>query len=735
MAEESEASAGTERPKDVQQPADAGKQGETAKSAPEASAGDQASSSAPEEPAREPQDKAADKPAEKEAPEKVRSDLDDDTTTPTQSIDADVRAKNALINPNFYGAVFFQTRSGERRRSSNQTGLADELAENHVESGTLTALRAALSAGRTIVAVCGSSGMGKRSACLVALQRAGMTPIFRLPGDLGFEDVAGSIEQLKTKHKNACFLMANAPVSFVERLTEFELEILQEKLGESGQSRLLITTHGTPSRTDRAVAVVQATEVPKFALVTAYFERHPADEETVRRIRRVTGAQSATVSFAVLDTMVAKLQAEPDVSDEDLLQALPGVVTTAALDTWFETERSARDVAALACVVTCEGAPRSDVDEQIDVLEAKLLGDDAKPGFRRTSAVALAEGLVTTTIRPVESRYGGVHDESVYVLKTHIDRCEVLEYLWEHEGAGFRNGVLSWLSVLSRRPSELWAGAVWAAGVLLTIDPRYVESTLIRPWALGDRYWPSVAAAQALGVPTILNIPNDIGQRLADAWIASNNFDLRFCAIVAYGGLLGAWDVESEAPVRLWLETFAEDQLAQVAARRLGMLCAAGDDARQVRMTVLDLLLEISSGQWAGTRPEMRQAMWVFAYAVDALADQEDASSDSLRSLLGDQEAEARNAFVELLARTWSAPYARWATEKTVSALVRAVEDEVIDRRVLAELIRCAKDVARKLGTIAELGRGLRRALALERRNNAEGVVARRLLDQFFPTS
>ncbi|TDW21794.1 hypothetical protein [Kribbella kalugense] len=725
MAEEREASAGDERQNGDQQPAEAAKQGETGTSKPAGEAGDEAEKSTPQESSKVPK--------EKEAPEKVRSDLDEDATTPTQSVDADVRAKNALINPNFYGAVFFQTSSGRRRHSSNQTGLAADLAERHVESGTLTALGEALSAGGAIVAVCGTSGMGKRSACLVALHRAGMTPIFRLPGDLGFEDVAGSIEQLKTKHENACFLMANAPVSFVETLNDFELEMLKEKLGESGHSRLLITTHGTPSKTDRTMVVVQATEVPRFALVTAYFERHPADDETVRRIRRVTGAQSGTVSFAVLDTMVARLRAEPDASDDDLLRALPGVVTTDALDTWFETERSARDVAALACVVTCEGAPRSDLEEQIDILEAKLLGDDAKPGFRRTSAAALAEGLVTTTTRPVESRYGGVHDESVYVLEERLDRHQALEYLWEHEGAGFRTGVLSWLTKLAGRPSELWAGAVWAAGVLLTIDPRYVESNLIRPWALG-RYWPSVAAAQALGVPTILNIPSDIGQRLADAWIAGSSFDLRFCAIVAYGGLLGAWDVESEAPVRLWLETFAEDDLAPVAARRLGMLCAAGDDARLVRLTVLNLLLEISSGQWAGTRPEMRQAMWVFGYAVDSLADEDEASSDSLRSLLGGEEAEARDAFVELLARTWSAPYARWATEKTVTALVHAVEGEVIERRVLAELIRCAKDAARKLGTLAELGGALCRALALERRKNPDGVVARRLLDQFFPT-
>ncbi len=726
MAEEGEASADSERQKDVQQSADAQKQGETAKSESEKPAEDEVTKSKPVESAA---DAKEDEPSAK-----VKSAEDEEMTAPTQSIDAEVRAKNALINPQFYGSVSFQDGSGKPRFSTNRTGRAIELAQSHVESGTLTALSAALSANATVVAVCGSSGMGKRSACLVALQRAEMTPILQLPGNLGFEDLVGSIEQLKSKHKNACFLLANAPVAFVETLNEFELEMLKERLGGSRRSRLLITTQGTPAKTDRTLAVVQATEVPKDALVTAYFERNPADDETVRRIRQVAGAQPGTLSFTVMDTMVARLQADPEVSDEDLLRAVPGVVTTAALDTWFEAERSAREVAALACVATCDGAPRTDLDEQIDILEAKLIGDEAVPAFNRASAAALAAGLVTTSTRPVESQYGGVHDEAVYVLEARLEDVQVLEYLWNHQGAGFRKGFLNWLTTLSDRRSELWKGAVQAAGLLLTVDPRYVESTLIRPWALGELYWPSVAAAQALGVPTILNSPSDIGLRLANAWITTDNPDLRFCAILAYSGLLGAWDVESEAPVRLWQEALAEDELARIATRGLGTLCAAGADARLARLTVLDLLADVATGRSPGTRFEQRRAMWAFGYAVNALAYDNEVSAASLRSLLGGKEEEAKDAFVELLARTWSAPYARWATDTTVRALVRAAEEQVLDRGVLAELIRDAKNAARTFGAVAELGQGLRRALTLVCRDNPEGVVARRLLDQFFPT-
>ncbi|TCC24583.1 hypothetical protein [Kribbella speibonae] len=727
MAEEREASAGDERLNGGPKPAEAVKQGETAESAAQEAAGDAAGKTDSDGSSKQPK---ADEPHQK-----VEDESDESTTPPTPPVDEKVRAKNAFFNPQFHGPVWFQDGSGKRRQSINRTGDADELAESHVESGTLTALDDALSGGAAIVAVYGNAGMGKRSACVVALRRGGMAPILQLPRDLGFDDLAASIEHLKSEHENACFLLANAPVSFVEKLDEYGIRLLTEKLRESGSSRLLITTSGTPSKTDRALVVVKASEVPKFALVAAYFKKFPADEETVRRIRHVAGAQPVTLSFAVLHTMVAKLQADPSVSDEDLRQSLPGVVTTEALDRWFDTERSAREVAALACVATCEHAPRTDVDEQVDVLEAKLVGDDEAPGFRRTTAAGLAAGLVTTTTRPVESPYGGVHDEVVYVLDAQLEPVQVLEYLWTHEGAGFRKGLLEWLTTLVGYPTELWAGAVKAAGVLLTIDPRYVQSTLIGPWALADGYWPSVAAAQALGVPTILDIPSDIGLRLAAAWIDSPKFDLRFCAIIAYGDLLGAWEVESEAPIRLWLETFTGDRLATVAARRLGMLCAAGDDARLVRLAVLNLLADVASGRWPGTRREMRQAMWVFGYAVHALTIDDEVAAESLRSLLGEHEEEAKDVFVELLARTWSAPYARWATEGIVRDLVRAVEDERMDRRVVTDLIRAAKDVARTFGAVAALGDGLRRALALERRDNPDGVVARRLLDQFFPTS
>ncbi|WUJ70488.1 hypothetical protein OG809_35995 [Kribbella soli] len=734
MAEEREASAGDERIDGGRQPAEAAKQEESATPKPAEQAGEEADKSTPQESSKPAAEQNA--PAQK-TPEQEKLDEAAAKTPPAQDIDAQVAAKNAFVGATFNGPVSFNDASGKRQLWLRQTGIAARLAKSYVESGTLTELRKALSAGATIIAVCGSSGMGKRSAGLVALHGTGLTPILQFPQDVGVEDLVASVEQVMLKHENACFILANASGALMAALDEYQLDMLQEKLGESGESRLLITTQATPAASAGSLVVVTAVPVPNDELVEAYLERHPADEDTVQRIKSVAST-AGMLSFTVLDKMIGKLQSEPGVSDEELLGLRQGMATAEALDTWFGTPRSAREVATLASVVTCDGAPRTDLDEQIDVLEGLLLGENHVPGESVTFGVygaAGMRGLITTDTRPVETDLG-VHQETVYVLEPQLDRTQAVRYLWDRLDGGFRKALLKWLTMLvGDGSSELWAGAARTAGVLLTIDPRYVQTTLIHPWAVGKYFWPTVAAARVLGVPTGLGIPSEAGQRLADDWIGSDDINLRLCAILAYGDLLGAWDVESEAAVRLWRETSAEDGLAGIAAQELGMLCAAGPDARMIRLTVLELLLEIASGQWAGTKQEMGQALWVFGYAVVALARKGELPSGSLRSLLGDEEEKAKDAFVELLARTWSAPYARWTTETSVSALVRALEDEVLERRVLTELIRAAKDAARRLGTVPELGSGLRRALALERLDNPDGVVARRLLDQFFPTS
>ncbi|WP_410791322.1 hypothetical protein [Kribbella sp. C-35] len=115
MTEEPGASAGDERLDGGQQPAEAVKQGDTATPEPEKPAGEQAGKTA--------QGESSKVPEEKKAPAKVQSDESEDTATPTQPVDAGVRAKNALINPQFYGSVSFQDGSGKLQLSATEPGL------------------------------------------------------------------------------------------------------------------------------------------------------------------------------------------------------------------------------------------------------------------------------------------------------------------------------------------------------------------------------------------------------------------------------------------------------------------------------------------------------------------------------------------------------------------------------------------------------------------------------------
>lgn len=727
MAEENGSSAAEERP-DVASAAETAKHGETADGkTPEVTdetAKDEASTSA----------EGAGKPPT--PPSKADSEVADEWKIRSGSVNAEVRARNSFVNSVFHGPVYFRDAAGNPRLSIDQTEESRELDARYVGSETLSAVIRSLSAESVIVAVCGTSGVGKRSACLVAVRRQRDAPIYELPSDLGFEDLASSIEQIKSTVGNACFIMSNVDADFVGGLDEFQLAELRRQLRRSAPSCLLITTPGTLSRHGRSVVVVTATAVPAEQLITAYFVRNPADERTVARIHAVAD-QAGALSFPALDALVERLRADPDASDEDLLGALPGAVVTTALDEWFENGRSARELAALACVATCEDAPRADLDEQMDVLEASLLGDNLAPSgpptFGRSSGDVVAKGVVATTTRPVTTHFG-VHQESVYVLERHLDRVLVLEYLWTHAGIGFRKAFQEWLTTLSRhRSQDMQHGASIAAGVLLTLDPRYVESAIIRPWAMEDDLGPVLAVANALGVPTIMNLGGDVGQRLAKSWISTDDIDLRYAAIYAYGGPLGAWDLSCAAPVELWQAACEEDGLSRHAEHNLAWLCAVGPDAGHLRFAVLSLLADQLSGRLSEGTSVPRQALKIFALAVNALSSKDEQQAESLRSLLGGAEEAAKELFVLLLARTWSAGYARRSTERTIEALVRAAEEQVISVQTLVELIRAAKDSARTFDAVSQLGGGLRRGLEVERRERPDGSVVSRLLDQFFP--
>lgn len=651
---------------------------------------------------------------------------------PTAAVNAEVRAKNSLINPVFNGSVYFRDAVGKPVLAVDRTSEASSLEHTYVDVGIVADLCRELTTGTQVIAVCGPAGIGKRTASFVALRRRLDRVVIEVPGDLGFDDLIQTIEQVKDTVDQADFVYANADADILSGMNDFQLDAICKALTRSGKSHLLATTRGSLVMSKVAITVVPATVAPIDELIAAYFRRNTVDDSVRERIDRLS-ASIEGLSFSALRSLVLLLEKDPCAEDDRLLSTLPNLVVTNALEEWLQHGRSALEVATLACVATCEGVPRTELDQEISILESAIVDErvtpSAPPTFGGWSADSAVSGLVALRTRRLSTHFGS-HDEDTYALEEHLDRAAVLKYLWAKAGPAFRRGFVDWIGSLATKSSlDLRLGASVAAGVLLTVDARYVEAALVRPWAKSADAQQIGTAARALGVPTMLNDPSQVGHRLAKTWIRDANDSLRCCAMLAYGGPLGAWDVGCGAPVRLWLAAAEQDDLQRFAYRCLAGLCAAGSEAAEVRHAVLTLL----NGQLAQRAAIARRALDVFAEAVDALCGDSPIQRDSLAALLDNTEPAAREAFVSLIAKTWSAPYAKHAGRRTLRVLATAADRQIIALPMLVDLVRAAKKSAKRDGNLAALGGGLRRALLGEHASDRHSPAVEHLLDHFFP--
>ena len=264
-------------------------------------------------------------------------------------------------------------------------------------------------------------------------------------------------------------------------------------------------------------------------------------------------------------------------------------------------------------------------------------------------------------------------------------------------------------------------------GVLFAIDPIVIEGRVLRTWLHHSDPAVQRCAGLALGAPIAIGADSAGARKLAHAWATSDSRQLRRAAIAAYGGLLGAWDTASAAPLKLFLIGQLSDQLRVEADLAMASLIVSGTDAVAARSTVITYL------RLAAETPSSRnRAFGCLPPIVRSLNWPSSVCAESFVALR--EEKENWTGLIGLLGTALVSAAGIEAGQRSLGLFVRAAADGVLDYEVIEDVIREMRAGQRRLGNAPRLGRAVRRTLVMLSRSPDSGLrdVSAGLLEKFF---
>lgn len=602
--------------------------------------------------------------------------------------------------------------------------------DTFVEPGYFPQLIEALTEPKVILLT--GAACGKRTTAGVALERTNHDPILELPSDMAARGLVDGIKKVCKRSPDAGIVVESVDSKTLSTLTGFELHRLDKILSDG--AAVVLTTRslkGVPQDMDG----VNALECESPSL-TQVLERATGSSEA----RDAAIAALGLLSDRVLSpndalTLLEHARAA-DQSPEQLAQAFDGQATDVALDQWLSTDRTAEHLASLAAAAALDGAPSVDVDLAAETLSDMFApeGEETVEGVK-TFGVAdrgWPEGIFALTQTSVSTHFGYQEVEVVEACAPH-NRARIVAYLWQRLGVDFRRPFAQWLRDLAgHQSSEIRLGAAVTAGVLFAVDPVIAERELIRPWALDKRFSRRLCAAIALGAPVAIGADPAGARALAKGWSNSPDLRLQHVAVLAYGGLLGAWDPGSAAATHLWRIATETPELARAARISLASLTAAGGSAARVRATVLGML----SAQ-AEIERAPRHVYVLLPLVLRHLTARGDTPRDSLMALLNaPQERESLRTLSKLIANAFSAPSGYESARATLEVLLQAMADGRIEQTAVFRIVAELRQAGREGSEIEVLDAQLERTLWANARKRAPTAdAARSVLNEFFPSS
>jgi hypothetical protein len=643
-----------------------------------------------------------------------------------------VQAKNSFSGSYVRIEGDFISGGDERRLAVSPIDITHRMKDASavfVEPGYFAELQAALTKPNVLLLTGGPCG--KRTAAGVALQRANCDPILQMPSGVSVGSLVDAIERASKRSRKAGILIESVDAKTLRMLAGFEMQRLHEVL-RNGTAVVLTaqSAEGAPRDVDGVVAFACSTPDPK-TIVERSGASASAQRTAIAALELLQGHAPAPSDVEALLEQASSSEA----SAEQLARAFDGQATDVALEQWLGAERDAADVAALVAATALDGVPIVDVDRASQTLHDGFVGDqqdEVKRGIKTFKSVdrGWPSDMVEVAYRTRGTYFGRHATEVASVCPPHT-RARIFSYLWRRLGPDFRVPFINWLRALAD-DSDIGVrhGAAMSAGVLFTINPVVAERELIKPWALGERFSLRLCAAIALGAPVAIGADAVGARGLVRRWCDSSDKRLRHAAVLAYGGLLGAWDPESAAAMHLWQIGADTPELTRSSNISLASLTAAGDSAVRSRATVIGLL----SVQVENERVP-RRVYALLPLILKQLTAPNDAARASFLALVED-ERESFDGFAKLFARALTEPVGHESARAALGQLLYAVASGRVERQIAAATLKGVRGAASAVGELEAVDAQLERVLWTAIRTGGSAAnAAKPMLTEFFPSS
>ena len=676
-------------------------------------------------------DAAAPSPAAGGSAEQTSESPAEDLLGEVDALDRELAISVAARDGNSFGANTFNVTgdfivgAGERRSILpvvDVTAVVTDPPHAHIEPPGFSDLGQMLRHER-LVALTGH-GAGKRTAALMVMNDLGLRPLLQVPGDIPVDDLADGIGRLCRKHPTAGILIDAIDVELLGRLAGFKLTQVKAALGAT--AALVLTTDGRTTGLT-ALSVFECSPPDATALAEAIVHGRGLGDDVLLRSHEALTILSEPISPSIVFATV-----EAACDPERTAEAIAHVVLWSpdVLNQWLAQQRTAGELASMAAAASLEGVPTDEAELETGRLSESLEPSGDTEGAKRFRArnQTWPAGVIDVETRAFGSHFGRQEVEVLSFCPPHT-RERIIAHLWRQLGSDFRRPYLAWLADLVNSPSpRIRSAAAITAGALFMTEPLMTERELLRPWALAEAASVRRCAGMSLGVPAALGGQPAPARMLANAWATGDNLRFRYCAVVAYGGLLGAWDPSSAAALHLWRLGDETPPLRADADSALAGLTSAGAEATRARASVFELLAAASE-----FRDARRRVHGVLPLVMSAVTAPHQLAQVSLAALLGEQESRIFQSFAELLALAFDSASGFQSARAATRVLLAAMTESRVEPEAGRQIFAAVRDAAARRGRMDAFGSALGRVLRGEaRRDSPLRDAANTVLDTFY---
>lgn len=624
-----------------------------------------------------------------------------------------VRATASFIGETHIGSVIISTDDGRYRIPLSDLVALHAHAVFTRPPGYDDLIRALAS--RRVVLCSGPNGCGKELAVTRALEQADAKTVRLLPASLSLSDMSRVVDM--EVQAGGAFVLPALDDAWLRALAGPSGQSIRAAAA-SGKVKVVAVTASEPLNPVVRPFDVARLKYPDAQAVLAAYVAARRTPDSVRELAQACLEQlDPPVSPATVEAVLAEATRRPASSADEIADTFAKSVATEAISQWIGEGRLASDVAILAAGATLSGTPDVVVQEQADDLLARLEPAEARDQSSRLigGSAAWPAGLLQSVVAKVGTHFGVQPATVIEVAPPHRPE-DVMRAIWQPLGPAFRSHYCDWLVELPAK-RELGWDAAYTAGVLLTIDPMVIKARVLDPWLKSRQPTRRRCAGIALGAPVAIGDDPSTARQLANDWATSDATQLRQAAVAAYGGLLGAWDAASAAPLKLFMIGQVAPELRQEADGALASLVVAGAEATGSRTAVISYLKltladRVSRSRTFGCLPVI----------VGALVRANPVCAESLAALRIEQDNWL--GLLGLVAAALVEPVGLPCGQRCLYLLVRASAFGDVDHELVEDAIRAMKKSQRSAGTVARLGSAIRRSLAALARSDEEEIAA-----------